>query len=358
MYRTFLTAAIVVALSLTGCGGKKDSNSNSNGGAPSSLPAEQQAQLGIKVDMGSFLNSPMGGQAVDMAGPEMPAFIKSATKLDVYVNLTAEMQTDPSGVNFHARMQFSDAESAKAAFEEFKKEAPSVAKDEDIGGKTYMVVEAGDAPTVCAIQEDTTLVICSRAYAEDGSGNYATEGLRSIMNGLDDDMLQVGFDMAAAKGMVQKMTAPMANDKMAKPIVDALMSVTGVKITAGMGDTMFMLGFDGENEEATKNIQQQLQKGLGLLAFGAGAITPDESKAPASAEMFGHIMDCLTPQVEGTTVKVVITKPENYAELEKKIVEEVKSGAAMPPMAFGGGPGKSASKFDEKEDFKKDELKK
>ena len=52
---------------------------------------------------------------------------------------------------------------------------------------------------------------------------------------------------------------------------------------------------------------------------------PSEDDAPAMNEMINHVMGALRPKVDGTTVKLVINKPDNYDELRKKMLDEAKT---------------------------------
>ncbi|MEC9092575.1 MAG: hypothetical protein VX438_07720, partial [Planctomycetota bacterium] len=41
------------------------------------------------------------------------------------------------------------------------------------------------------------------------------------------------------------------------------------------------------------------------------------------------------PKKEGNTTKIVITKPDNYDEMLKKMQKEVEDGSALPPGLLG-----------------------
>ena len=94
MYRTFLSVALLGLIFLTGCGGKKDAKNNpSSLNKASSLPTEQQAQLALKIDIASALES-FGAidQLKQQLGLDIP---DSVASLEAFVSLPA--QISPSG---------------------------------------------------------------------------------------------------------------------------------------------------------------------------------------------------------------------------------------------------------------------
>ncbi|MEC9094584.1 MAG: tetratricopeptide repeat protein, partial [Planctomycetota bacterium] len=297
-----------------------------------SLDPGLQSQLALKVDLATAAKSFEGLDALkQQAGVNVPDTAKS---LEILVNLPRQFTPDPSGINFHAKLGFSDEADAKQVMNMILQAAPTI--DQTIGGKSYKVVATPGAPTVCFSMDGASIVISSKGYVESGADSFASANLQTIMKGLDKDIVQMGFDMKGAKAFLQgAMLMVPQDDPMTKSIVDAVMQIDAIKMTSGVGENLMMLGFDAADADGAKAIRQQLQKGLALVAAGAAMMSPDEKKAPASAEFFSHVMTCLLPKKEGNTTKIVITKPDNYDEMLKKMQKEVEDGSALPPGLLG-----------------------
>ncbi|MEC9094573.1 MAG: hypothetical protein VX438_17825, partial [Planctomycetota bacterium] len=137
MYRTLLPVTFLSLICLAGCGGQKDGENGSpnsagdktsksednstskTGDSPagaSSLAADQQAQLALKIDIASAMKTFSALDSLkEQAGVNIP---ETATSLELFAGLPAQFTPDPSGINFHVKLGFSDEADAKKSYDE------------------------------------------------------------------------------------------------------------------------------------------------------------------------------------------------------------------------------------------------
>lgn len=347
MYRTFLSAALIAAIALTGCGGSGKSDKSNEGGAgagastPSSLPANQQAQVGLSVDIAQLLKDEATASMLK-SNPELPPFVASLDKLSAFVALPGNMFADPSEYNFYVNCSFANAEDCKAAFDEMFKEAP--ATDVEKAGKTFKKIAEPGGPTLFVTQDGNSIVAYSEAYLDSGADSFATEALRGILNGEPKgEPFKMGIDIQGASEFLSGVGA-MAPQAEAFTKAKTLMTAGG-----GTGDLLFMLAIDAPDEDTAKKMKSTLQLGLATIMGLASSQMPSEEVAPATNEFVTHVMSNLKPAVEGNTVKIVVNKPEGYEEMKKKMAGEAEKiqeemmkrsmGGPGGPAGFPAGPG-------------------
>ncbi|MDB4670951.1 hypothetical protein OAG56_01850 [Mariniblastus sp.] len=373
MNRIFLSLSLMTVLTIAGCGGKTDEatnqSKNSNqakdtkgtgetgteskgnspadtngGGSQSAESAGPSAQIGFAVDISKIMETPANQTMLNQPGLGIPPFAKAMTKLSAYVSLPATFSPDPSGFNFYAKLEFKTEVDAKAAMELMLADAPAQAEEK--GGTSFQVIRDPGSPPVFVALNGNALVAQSEACADSKNKSFASSGLQSVMNGLPAAAFQMGFDMKGAKDFLMgaSMMAP-AEDAMMKSIIDTVLKLDAMKIT-GYGEDYMMIGFDAPDEDTSKAVKQYLSQGVAALAGFAGMVAPSEKDAPAMSEMFNHVLGSLGPKRKGMTTSIVIPKPDNYEELEKKMGEEMMKMAESGESPFGGLPFPGGGGFD------------
>lgn len=361
--------ALMAMLILTGCGGSgdsKDSKSNKESGgkgdkpsaastdapkttpntAPSKMPADQQAQIGLVLNVGQLMQDDAVKSMME-SNPQIPPFAKSIGNLSAYVSLPANMMAAPTDYNFYASLDFANAEDCKQAFELLMQGGPS--EDAEVNGKSFKKIAAPGAPVVYVHQDGASIRAYSEAYAKSGSTNFASAGLQGMLNGEPKgEPFKLAVDIKSANSFLSGLNQ-------LAPQAESFTKSNGLLVAGGgTGDLLFMLRVDTPDEETAKKVKGTVQQGLGLLALGAASQIPSAEIAPATNEFANYVLGNLKPKSDGNSVSIVVNKPDNYEELKKKMAAEApkvaeemkkKQGAGGfgpgpgPPPGFGPGPG-------------------
>lgn len=365
MYQKLLLLALVAAFCLTGCGdsGKSENQKNEKSdaktadargadgkgvddwgmkgreqAAPSATPsggsgsAGEDAEVGLEIDFASLMNDATFKSGMESI-PDAPAYVTAMTSAKAYISLPAspEMAMNPAGYDFFAEVSFTTPEACQQAHDELL--ASAQGQPAEMGGKTYTKIASPGSPAVYVLQEGSTIMAYSENYVKSGKTNFASPRLRAALDGeAKSEQFKLAVDVASAKPMLASLAA-MA------PQAEALINSESLVIAGGTGDTMFMLSVKTGDEETAKKVRSSIQAGVAALALSAGAQLPSEEVAPATNAMYQHFMENLKPSIENNTVKIVVTKPDNYDELAKQIAEETKKIQEELQKRGLGGPG-------------------
>ncbi|MEE2640667.1 MAG: hypothetical protein VX768_08585 [Planctomycetota bacterium] len=369
MYRTFLTTAALTAFFLTGCGSaKKEASNNSNnsgetagatqGGetneasesdpsgenkpAPGGQASGKQAHVGLQINFGQLM-ADEAVAAMMKSQPALPDFVSKMRDASIYVHLPDELM-NATAFEFHAKLDFSDSEAAKNAYAMIFENAP--AEDVQNNGKTYQKIAAPDAPVIFALQEGNALMVATENSLNATADSFATENLKKAMGvAPSDEPFKMAIDIAGAQ-------RPLSILGLLAPQLEAVRKSSSLTTAGGgQGELLFMISIDAPDESTAKKVKQTVSLGVATVATALATQMPGEDVAPATSEFMNHVMSNLSPKQDGNRVQVMVSKPDNYDELKKKMPAEadkiqaklMKSlgpGApAGPGGGFGPGPG-------------------
>lgn len=316
MYRKILTSILAATWFLTACGATV---STICGNENVTVADEEKSQIGVEIDFAQLLKDKTTAAMLD-ANPDMPAFVKSMKSLSLYVSLPNSMAkiADPSNVNFFFKLSFSKMGDCDAAYDEMFGNAP--AEDVEKNGKTYKKIAEPGAPVVYVLKAGSSIKAYSEKYVDSDSEKFATKGLTTALGKApQSEPFKMAFDVASVKDLIGELAA-------FAPQAEAFSKAESITMAGGgQGKLMFMLSVATPDESTAKKIKSTLQTMMALIAATVPAQLPPEDDAPALNEMVNHVLGKLRPKVDGTTVELVINKPDNYEELRKKLLEEAQT---------------------------------
>lgn len=314
MYRTLCSLPVLAALLSIAVGGSL-SPVYAN---PPVVVEDEKAQIGIEIDFAELLKDKTTAAMLE-ANPEVPPFVKSMKSMSLYAFLPDSMAKlqDPSNVNFFFELSFSKMGDCDAAFDEMFGNAPT--EDVEKNGKTYKVIDQPGAPVVYILKSGGSIKAYSEKYVESGTEKFASKGLeKALGQAPKGEPFKMGFDIQGAKDLLGELAA-------FAPQAEAFSAAESMTMAGGgQGDLMFMMAVATPDESTAKKIKSTVQTMLAFVAATIPTQMPSEEDAPATNEMLNHVMSKLRPKVDGTTVKVVVNKPDNFEELRKKVTEEAE----------------------------------
>lgn len=334
--RVLLAVAVTTLFSISGCGGSGDSVDGSGSGSgplnvASTLPAEQQAQIGLQVNIASSMNVPGAWDAVEKQQGEVPAFVKAAKNLAVFVNLPSSMPQNPDSINFAATLEFATEGDATSAMDEATKAMELT--DADLDGKSCKMLKQPGSPTVYFMQDGANITAKSEAYAKSDATSFASDDLRGLLNSFPaSDDYKLAIDMKGAKGLLSEVSGMAEGVPMYGGLIKNILKMNSLQVSGGMGENIFSLMMNSPDDETVKSVEKDLTNALKFLPMMMEGSLPDEEEAPATNKMYKHVMGDLKPVVDGKSIKIVISKPEGFEEMLKEVAKETEK------MAPKGGP--------------------
>jgi hypothetical protein len=336
--RILYAIALTSLFSISGCGSSGDSVDGSGSGSgplnvASTLPAEQQAQIGLQVNVASSMNVPGAWDAVEQQQGEVPAFVKAAKNFSIFVNLPSSMPQDPSSINFAATLEFATEGDATSAMDEATKTMELT--DTDLNGKSFKILKQPGSPTVYFSQNGESITARSEAFAKFDATSFASDDLRSLLNSFpDSDDYKLAIDMKGAKGLMGELSGMAEAVPVYGGLIKNILKMNSLQISGGMGENIFSMMMDSPDDETLKSVEKDLSNALKFLPLMMEGTLPDEEEAPATNKMYQHVMDNLTPVVDGKSIKIVISKPEGFEEMLKEVAKETEKmapqGGASP----------------------------
>ena len=330
MNRILCTLFMASLFAVPGCGGGKKDGNGSNAGGPSA-----GAQVGIEIDVAALMKNPASQTALEQAPVPLPPFVEDISKAKVFVKLGDDFDPeDPTTMDFHASVEFSSAESAKAAFDMLLEGAPEP-KEEEVNGTKYQVATSPDGMTMYFGTDGSNLTMGTPALIKHSTANYGTDAVNSGLSAVSGMEMKVALDLKSASTIVEGLTrnVPPSMSEQVAPFKAATLLTLG--IGTGTGDNLLSLTINTSDEASAETIHETVN-GLTAMAKMFGGTAVDADAMPASAEMLKHVLGSIGPKHDGTSVSITIPTPSNYDELVKKMQEEAKN---MAPGFPGNNPG-------------------
>lgn len=325
--RILYAVALTSLFSFSGCGGSGDSVDGAGSGSgplnvASTLPAEQQAQIGLQFNIASAMEVPGAWDAVEQQG-EVPAFVKAAKNLTVFVNLPSSMPQDPNSINFAATLEFATEGDATSAMDEATKTMELT--DTDLNGKSFKILQQPGSPSVYFTQNGESITARSEAFAKFDATSFASDGLRALLNSFpDSDYYKLAIDMKGAKGLMGELAGMADAVPLYGGLIKNILKMNSLQISGGMGENIFSMMMNSPDDETVKSVEKDLTNALKFLPLMMEGSLPDEEEAPATNKMYQHVMGDLKPVVDGKSIKIVISKPEGFEEMLKEVAKETE----------------------------------
>lgn len=336
MKRFLCAVALATLFSVSGCGDSNESVDGSGAGAldvASTLPAEQQAQIGLQVNIASSMKVPGAWDAVEKQQGEVPAYVKAAKNLSVFVNVPASMPQDPSSINFAATLEFATEGDATSAMEEASKAMKL--KDAELDGKSCKMLEQPGSPTVYFMQNGASLNARSEKYAKSDAASFASDELRTLMKSFpESDDYKLAIDMMGARGLLTEVSGMAGGIQVYGGMIKNILKMDSLQVSGGMGANIFSLMLGSSDDATLKAVNKDLTNALKFLPTMMAESLPDEEEAPATNKLYKHVIDDLKPVADGSSVKIVVSKPEGFEEMLKEVAKEAEK---MAPKGMGPG---------------------
>ena len=225
----------------------------------------------------------------------------------------------PLPVEFFARIEMEDVESANVAFEKLQSESEVV----EMAGKTfYKPTKEGSPENVMATKvDDTTIEFGTTAYITRADRKVFSEGLTKSFGRLPNEAMRIAIDMEGASGLIETVvaTAKESAPPNFAPFIDLLDAASDLRISMDLeGSNLLTIGTTGKSESQAEDLEGGLNSLVGLgQAFGGGAVQGLKQQSEELGTMVETILENLQATREGDNVTLAVPRPEGFAEALK-----------------------------------------
>ena len=195
-------------------------------------------------------------------------------------------------------------------------------------GKEYMSPKGTDGKIFFAHQVDaTTYEFGTKAYLLQPKRNFRTDQLNKAFAAAPKESVRLVLDLETRRELL-KQAAEMAKenlDPISSAYVDLIGNAKSLAITSSVGsENLLSLIAQGNNDSDAEELAEGINGLLGTAKIGFGAMygqmagqAPPEMKD--SLEMVKRLVDSLSATQSQATVKLLVKKPEGFAEQIKKL---------------------------------------
>ena len=277
-------------------------------------------------------NIPMDGPFSGIKPSDMKRIFGAASLPKDMSFIGAMMMGPPDELpmEFFVRIEFKDAD----LLEKFQSKLAAESRKVEFGGKEFLAPQNGPLALAHRIDE-TTMEFGTKAYCLQEKRNFFTDRLSTAYKTAPNEPLRIVMDLETradlikevvgmAKTQMQQMQMGGAAAGIAEGYLDLIDNAKSIVFTqTTSGENLATLMIEGVDEEQAA----ELKGGLGsafLIVKGAAGQQMPQMKAQMkvsdkSIAVIKSIVDDLKATQEGTSVNVLIKKPEGFAEAAKEM---------------------------------------
>ena len=230
--------------------------------------------------------------------------------------------------DFFVRIQFVDADQV----EKFEANFAKVSKKVEIGGKEFYASKFLPPIAVGHRVDETTFEFGTPDYCLQEKRNFYTEQLKAAYKTAPNEPLRVVIDLETRAAFIKE-AAEMGKQQFDHPLAEAYLDLLGkaksLVFTQSMAsENLATLMVEGLSETDAVDIKDGLESMLGLAKLGApGGLAQLKRATKVSDKSIAvakKMVDDLKATNDGTTVSVLVKKPEGFKEAVNDIQAAVR----------------------------------
>lgn len=232
-------------------------------------------------------------------------------------------------LEFFVRLEFTNAE----AVEKLQAGLAVQGKKVTYNGKEYM--EAPEGPWLLAHRvNETTFEFGTKSYCLQPKRNFFTKRLTTAFKSAPNDPVRIVIDLETRAALISQLVAMGKEQSQGEPLVSAYLDLVdnakSIVFTQGMGEKLATLMIEGVDESLAEEVKEGLASALGTAKIAGGSMLGPMAQQMGLSEKSTAVAKGMIEKLEatrsGTTVSVVIEKPEGFKET---LVEFQKLAAAQ-----------------------------
>ena len=283
----------------------------------------------------SLENFPMEGPFDGIKLTDLKRVFGTARLPDNLETVMEMMQGPPEKLpfDFFVRIEFNDAE----LLEKFASNLADDSKTIEIGGKEFFTDKYSPGIAVGHRIDETTFEFGTPDYCLQEKRNFFTEQLKAAYKTAPNEPVRLVIDLETRADLI-KDVVEMGKQQFDNPIAEAYLELIdnakSIVFTQSMAsDELATLLIEGINEAEAKELKDGLEGILGSAKLAMpGVITEMKRGLKVSEKSTGVVktmVDDLEATVEGTSVSIVLKKPEGFEEAVGEIQLAVRGQAKV-----------------------------
>ena len=220
--------------------------------------------------------------------------------------------------DFFVRIEFNDAQQV----EKFEANIAAESKEIEIGGSKYYVPQYGPPLALGHRVGEAAFEFGTADYCRQAKRNFFTDQLKAAYKKAADEPLRIAIDLESRAELVKE-AVEMGKQQIDNPVagayLDLIDNAKSIVFTQSMAsENLATLLIEGVNQADAEELQGGLESLLGIAKLGAPVGLAEMKRAikvsDKSIEVGKTMVDDLKATIEGTTVSIVLKKPEGFEE--------------------------------------------
>jgi len=233
------------------------------------------------------------------------------------------MTGGPPPVDFFIRLKFTEADFV----EKFEENMKQISEQTTVGGQEYWTPRGAESGMFLGRRiDETSFELGTPDYVQQAKRNFFTDRLKAAFKSAPDEALRVVLDLETRRDFFQSAKKQFGGnlDPVSQAYLDLIDNAKSLVITSSWSsENLLSLLAEANDEADAEELADGLdgllgtaKLGFGMMAGQMGQGMPPE--AQGSMKMVKGIVDSLAATKSGTTVKVLVKKPEGFgAEMTK-----------------------------------------
>jgi len=195
-------------------------------------------------------------------------------------------------------------------------------KDQKIGGKEFFVPKFGAKFALGHRVDQNTFEIGTQAYCLQEKRDFYTDQLKTALNTAPDDPIRVVIDLETRADFIKE-AIDLGKQQLDNPVTEAYLDLVdnakSLVFTQSLAsNNLATLMIEGVNETDAKDLRDGLESLLGSAKLGAptliGQLKNQMKISDKSGAALKTMVDDLEATIEGTSISVILKKPEGLEE--------------------------------------------
>ena len=283
----------------------------------------------IGTDPEQFDQTPVGEMSM-LSGIKLTEFKRVFGSASLPKSLAAAMQIAPGNdlpIEFFVRVQLANAKACDTLEETIKSQSEMV----EFAGKKYLSPTDGAFTNLVAHRvNETTFEFGTKNYCAQPKRRLMTPGLDKAFTAAPVEAVRIALDLETPSELLNEAVAmgKQNGGPQVEAYLDLIDNMKSLIISFDLtGDNLLTIIGEGKNDDEAEEFKSGVDSLLGVAKLGGQMALGQVQDMPEATDIGKKILDSLNATREGTSVRVVVPKPEGFAEAVMKLQSFAKAQA-------------------------------